>query len=89
MGGTLLKTVVSVMLLLCLLSVTPLLVHAAERATTYKNCTALNKVYKGEVAKVGAKNKGGTLRYKPMYSKALYAANCGRDRDKDGIACER
>ena len=83
------KTVVSVMLLLCLLSVTPLLVHAAERATTYKNCTALNKVYKGGVAKVGAKNVGGKTNYKPYYNNELYKANSGSDRDKDGIACER
>jgi hypothetical protein len=83
------KTVVSVMLLLCLLSVTPLLVHAAERATTYKNCTELNKVYKGGVAKVGAKNIGGKTNYKPFYNNELYKANSGSDRDKDGIACER
>ena len=83
------KTVVSVMILLCLLSVTPLLIHAGERATTYKNCTALNKVYKGGVAKVGAKNVGGKTNYKPFYNNELYKANSGSDRDKDGIACEK
>lgn len=63
--------------------------RAAGRATTYKNCTALNKVYKGGVAKVGAKNIGGKTNYKPFYNNDLYKANSGSDRDKDGIACER
>lgn len=62
-------------------------VHA--RVVTYKNCTELNKVYKGGVALPGAKNIGGKTRYTPYYSKALYDANKSRDRDKDGIACEQ
>ena len=83
------KTAVSVMLLLCLLSVTPLLIHAGERATTYKNCTELQKFSKGGVARVGATNVGGKTKYKPFYSNALYSANIKSDRDKDGVACER
>lgn len=62
-------------------------VHA--RVVTYKNCTELNKVYKGGVALPGAKNKGGKTRYTPVYNKPLYDANKSRDRDKDGIACEQ
>ncbi len=62
-------------------------VHA--RVVTYKNCTELNKVYKGGVALPGAKNKGGKTRFTPVYNKALYDANKSRDRDKDGIACEQ
>lgn len=63
---------------------------ADAAAKVYKNCTELNKVYKGGVAKSSTtKNKGGKTKYKPFVSKALYDANKGKDRDKDGIACER
>ncbi|MDR7073313.1 excalibur calcium-binding domain-containing protein [Fictibacillus barbaricus] len=63
---------------------------AAPKAKTYKNCTELNKVYKGGVAKAAnVKNKGGKTKYKPYVSKNLYEANKKSDRDKDLIACER
>ena len=56
----------------------------------YSNCKALNKDYKGGVAlSSSVKNKGGKTKYKPYVSKALYDANKSKDRDKDGIACER
>lgn len=59
-------------------------------AKKYKNCTELNKDYKGGVAKAkGVKNKGGKTKYTPHVSKALYEANKSKDRDKDFIACER
>jgi hypothetical protein len=67
--------------------------HTAEAKTkvkTYKNCKALNKDYKGGVARSAkVKNKGGKTKYKPYVSKALYDANKKSDRDKDYIACER
>lgn len=64
--------------------------EAKTAIKTYSNCKALNKVYKGGVAKSSTvKNKGGKTHYKPYVSKALYSANKGKDRDKDGIACER
>ena len=57
---------------------------------TYKNCTELNKDYKGGVAKdANVKNKGGKTKYAPHVSAELYKANASKDRDKDGIACER
>jgi hypothetical protein len=63
---------------------------AEAKAKTYKNCTELNKVYKGGVAKSSkVKNKGGKTKYKPFVSLELYNANKSKDRDKDGIACER
>jgi len=63
---------------------------AKTKVKTYKNCTALNKDYKGGVAKSkSTKNKGGKTKYKPYVSKDLYEANKKSDRDKDGIACER
>jgi hypothetical protein len=58
-------------------------------AKTFKNCTELNKVYKGGVALPGAVNQGGATKYEPKYSKALYVANKKSDRDNDGIACEK
>jgi hypothetical protein len=54
----------------------------------YANCTELRKDYRGGVALPGAVNQGGTTYYKPYYSRSLYEANSGKDRDKDGIACE-
>ncbi len=57
---------------------------------TYKNCTEINKVYKGGIARSSkVKNKGGATKYKPFVSQALYDANKKSDRDKDLIACER
>ena len=58
-------------------------------AKTFKNCTALNKVYPGGVALPGAVNKGGKTKLAPKYSKKLYNLNKKSDRDKDGIACEK
>ena len=58
-------------------------------AKTFKNCTALNKVYPGGVALPGAVNKGGKTKLTPKYSKKLYNLNKKSDRDKDGIACEK
>lgn len=55
----------------------------------FKNCTELNKVYLGGVAKPGAVNKGGATKNQPTINAALYKANIKSDRDKDGIACER
>jgi Excalibur calcium-binding domain len=63
---------------------------ATPKAKTYKNCTELNKVYKGGVARDSkVKNKGGKTKFKPHVSKELYEANKKSDRDKDLIACEK
>lgn len=64
--------------------------EAKTKIVTFKNCTAMNKVYKGGVARSSkVKNKGGKTHYKPYVSSALYNANKKSDRDNDGIACER
>lgn len=56
----------------------------------FKNCTELNKVYAGGVAKdAKVTNKGGKTKYKPHVSAEIYKAHTKMDRDKDGIACER
>jgi hypothetical protein len=62
---------------------------ANAAAKKFKNCTELNKVYPGGVAKPGAVNKGGALKNEPTIDAALYKANLKSDRDKDGIACEK
>lgn len=56
----------------------------------FANCAALNKVYKGGVAKSSkVVNKGGKTKHKPTVNAKVYQANASKDRDKDGIACER
>ncbi len=62
---------------------------ANAAAKKFKNCTELNKVYPGGVAKPGAVNKGGATKNEPTIDAALYKANSKSDRDKDGIACEK
>jgi len=70
--------------------------HSASSGATlsgakkYANCTALNKDYPGGVANSAkTKNKGGKTKLKPKVSAALYKANSTKDRDGDGIACEK
>ncbi|OZQ75983.1 excalibur calcium-binding domain-containing protein [Paenibacillus odorifer] len=77
--------------LLLTLSIGTLNTASAEsKVKTYKNCSELNKDYKGGVAiSSSTKNKGGKTKNKPYVSKELYNANKKSDRDKDGIACEK
>jgi len=63
--------------------------HSNAAVKKFKNCTELNKVYPGGVAKPGAVNKGGATKNEPTIDAALYKANSKSDRDKDGIACEK
>ncbi len=64
---------------------------ASSQAVTkvFKNCTELNRVHPGGVARPGAVNMGGATKLTPKYDKKLYEANKKSDRDKDGIACEK
>jgi len=62
--------------------------HAATGS--FKNCTAMNKVYPHGVGRTGARDKtSGTPVTNFKVSSSLYAANRGSDRDKDGVACEK
>jgi hypothetical protein len=56
--------------------------------TKYQNCDAVHKVYKGGIAKPGYHQTGMVTKYAPKVDQALYDANKGLDRDKDGVACE-
>lgn len=69
---------------------------APTKAKVFKNCTALNKKYPHGVGKsrsVKDRNSKGQSVANPVttfkVSKALYLANKSKDRDKDGIACEK
>ena len=62
---------------------------ANAAARVFKNCTEMNKVFPGGVAKVGAVNQGGATKNEPKYDNSLYVANKKSDRDGDGIACEK
>lgn len=84
-----------VMIACALAAALPISITAAPAEAaykTYKNCTALNKVYKHGVGKPGAHDKVSG-RTKPVTnfkrSAGLYKANKKSDRDKDGIACEK
>ena len=56
----------------------------------FANCTELNSVYPGGVAKnARAINKGGETKNTPVVKPSIYKKNASKDRDKDGIACER
>ncbi|WP_313891072.1 excalibur calcium-binding domain-containing protein [Psychrobacillus sp.] len=78
----------SITLILGISTISPVPTDAA--AQKFANCKELNKVYAGGVAKdAKVKNKGGKTKYKPTVSSEIYNLNSGKDRDKDGIACER
>jgi hypothetical protein len=56
----------------------------------FANCTELNSVYPGGVAKSArVTNKGGETKNTPAVKPSIYKKNASKDRDKDGIACER
>lgn len=64
------------------------------RIIAYRNCAALQKVYRHGVGKKGAVDKSSgrvkTSRVKNFYVNTnLYAKNKKLDRDKDGVACEK
>jgi len=56
----------------------------------FRNCTALNRVYRHGVGKYGARDHtSGTPVTNFRRSNRLYLQNRGLDRDKDGIAGEK
>lgn len=62
----------------------------AGAAKKYKNCASLNKDYPHGVGKPGARDRtSGRPVTNFKVSSSLYNANSGRDRDGDGIACEK
>jgi hypothetical protein len=64
--------------------------QAFAGATKFKNCTAVHKKYKHGIAKsTKAAKRANGLTGKPKISLSLYTANKGKDRDRDGVACEK
>ena len=62
----------------------------APQSAKFANCTELNSVYPGGVAKnAKVTNKGGETKNTPVVKPSVYKKNASKDRDKDGIACER
>jgi hypothetical protein len=60
----------------------------------YKNCTAVNKVYKHGIGRATAHDRTSgkpvtTFKRSTKLYNAAIKANKGLDRDKDGIACEK
>jgi len=60
----------------------------------FKNCTAMNKVYRHGVGKKGATDhtsgkKVTTFKRSTALYKKIISYRSGLDRDKDGIACEK
>jgi len=63
---------------------------ASAATTTFKNCTAMHKVYKNGVAKssfTATHAKPAKIKA-PKVSSSLYAKNRKMDRDGDGVSCE-
>lgn len=84
--------------LIALTTIALLYTGLSANAATYKNCTAVNKDFKGGVAlsadsKNTKKSKGVVVDAKSKYpatvDKAIYNQVKKLDKDKDGIACEK
>jgi hypothetical protein len=81
------KKQIAVIFLAASLSVMSL---SPANAAKFKNCSAVNKVYKGGVANsAGTVNQGGKTKHEPFVDAKLYKTLKSMDRDKDGIACEK
>jgi hypothetical protein len=65
---------------------------ASASVPTFSNCTKMNKVYPHGVGRSGAHDhvaKGSKPVTNFKVSTSIYNANRARDRDKDGVACEK
>lgn len=63
---------------------------SADAARSYSNCKALNRDYPHGVGKTGARDStSGKAVTNFTRSSKLYRANRSKDRDGDGIACEK
>jgi len=72
----------------------PLLVPKSTAKYKFKNCTAMNKVYRHGVGRKGAKDHTSghrvtTFKVSTALYKKIIKFRSGLDRDKDGIACEK
>lgn len=80
----------AIALILAFCSISPALASPLIVEKKFSNCSALNKVYPGGVSKsASVVNKGGKTKLVPVVNAKVYAENKGKDRDGDGIACEK
>jgi hypothetical protein len=63
----------------------------AAPAKRFSNCTQLNKTYKHGVGRKGAHDHVTSGRPVTNFTRntTVYKQNTARDRDKDGVACEK
>ncbi|GGF24956.1 hypothetical protein GCM10007298_21040 [Williamsia phyllosphaerae] len=74
----------------CLLTLGAMATAAPASAATYSNCSQLNQDYPHGVGQTGAVDStSGTPVTNFERDDAVYQDNTKRDRDKDGIACEK
>ena len=77
-------------LLVSVLALAVAVPSAAAGPRKFKNCAALNGIYPHGVGRPGARDKtSGSPVTSFRVDRALYNANSGKDRDGDGIACEK
>lgn len=62
--------------------------QAPPRPRHFASCAALNRVYPHGVGRPGAHDQGSSVTTFAR-SLATYRLNIDKDRDRDGIACER
>lgn len=62
--------------------------HAPPRPRHFANCAALTRIYPHGVGRPGARDRGSSV---TNFTRALatYRLNVDKDRDRDGIACEK
>jgi hypothetical protein len=66
------------------------LMPAAAQAKVFTNCKAVDATYSHGIAKnAHAATHASGLTGRPFVSAKLYAQNQTKDRDHDGVACER
>ncbi len=83
------RILITFVLFLAAAAPSPAEAHLVVLEKKFSNCTELNKVYPGGVAKSAKSvNKGGKTKKTPTVNAKVYSANSSKDRDKDGIACE-
>jgi hypothetical protein len=71
-------------------SVTLALAPTAAFAKVFPNCKGVDKVYPHGIAKnARAATHASGLTGRPIVSAKLYAQNGSKDRDNDGVACEK
>jgi hypothetical protein len=79
-----------IIVILAALVVLAMQVATPAEAKVYRNCTALNKHYSHGVGRKGARDHTSGVRVTNFTrNNRVYRQNKSKDRDHDGIACEK